>query len=532
MANLTPATFSIDTTQTQELTSAYADRIWTILSGAGSLGAGSTAYKRIFTPSSAGAVTIAARAKPGWTSYNLSTLNSDTQELVTSSQDGNFFYAADGSLTNVGDSAVWQIQATAGGFKYVYLYDGGMIKNVVLLNYSQIQLKNTSESVQYGTTVNYSAGDKLGVEMIDAGSGLKKIRITKNPGTSGAVIVGTTDETYSSSVTIALYFTNNLPVGTVTEPILFGNVPTETATGVVTAYADTTPPSDVANLTADASRNLNSDAASDNIGVAGYVTQRRINGGAWGALTPTTRTFQDTENLPTAVGSYTLEYRRKAVDAAGNQSQNWSNVAETQYTVAAPPSAPEFVTTSPLKYAQTGKPYSLQMQVAGGSGYGTYQYISGNLPVGGFNGSGLVSISAVGSTDYTFTVRYTDSVTGLFAEKTFTIPVSEYAWIQLCYHRPLKKKLILTTSEFQAIDGLPDVAEDAPAKYEYDLTLIAQGQQEVRDLERFFFDYRLKQPFWWFNPDWNETTLVYAATEFSAERMLAYGGVQVILREV
>lgn len=93
---------------------------------------------------------------------------------------------------------------------------------------------------------------------------------------------------------------------------------------------DTTPPSDVSNLSAtkvsNAQVNIDSDAATDDVGVMGYTTQRRINGGSWGTLTPTAKNFSDTENFPTTPGTYTFEYRRKAFDAYGNPSANWSNI--------------------------------------------------------------------------------------------------------------------------------------------------------------------------------------------------------------
>lgn len=113
---------------------------------------------------------------------------------------------------------------------------------------------------------------------------------------------------------------------------------------------DTTPPSDVTNLTAtkinNGQVNIDSDAATDNIVVMGYTTQRRMDGGAWGTLTPSAKTFSDTENFPTAPGTYSFEYRRKAFDAAGNLSANWSNITPPISieipTAAGPPASANF----------------------------------------------------------------------------------------------------------------------------------------------------------------------------------------------
>lgn len=106
---------------------------------------------------------------------------------------------------------------------------------------------------------------------------------------------------------------------------------------------DSTPPSDVTNLTATKFSNgridIDSDAATDNVSVAGYETQRRIDGGTWITLTPTTRSFQDTENFPTTAGVYSFEYRRKAFDSADtpNYSANWSSSpAAVTITISAP----------------------------------------------------------------------------------------------------------------------------------------------------------------------------------------------------
>lgn len=288
-------------------------------------------------------------------------------------------------------------------------------------------------------------------------------------------------------------------------------------------------PSDVTGLEVDTNRNITSNPATDNFAVTGYLTERRIGGGAWLQLTPTSRNFQDNENLPTQPGVYAFEYRRKAYDAKNNQSLNWSNIASASFVITAPPI---IIDESPLAYAQIGKRFQYQFRVRRGSGSGYFDLqVQGNLPNNAVNNQGFLDILTVGNTDYNFILRWNDSDGRIFS-KAFSIPVSEYAYIQLEYKRPLKRNPIVTATEFPIIEGLPDIAEDAPLKYEYDVTLMASGQQKVKDLEKFFEDHRLRQPFLWYDADWDELRLVYAVSPFPSERMLAYGGVQVTLRDV
>ncbi len=193
---------------------------------------------------------------------------------------------------------------------------------------------------------------------------------------------------------------------------------------------------------------------------------------------------------------------------------------------------PTIVDKSPLPHAQIGKNYQRQFKVMGGSGSGLFSLqVQGNLPNNSLNNAGLLDIPVVGGNDYNFILLFTDA-DDRTVSKAFSIPVSEYAYIQLEYKRPLKRNPIVTATEFPVIEGLPDIAEDAPLKYEYDVTLMASGQQKVKDLEKFFEDHRLRQPFLWYDADWDELRLVYAVSPFPSERMLAYGGVQVTLKDV
>lgn len=297
-----------------------------------------------------------------------------------------------------------------------------------------------------------------------------------------------------------------------------------------TPFLDSVPPSDVTNLTVSSTRVVDSSAATDNVGVAGYLTQYSDDGGTNWINHPTSaKQFTDTVVLLPTVGNNTRLFRRKAIDQDSNLSANWSNIARYDYTILPPPI---IVDKSPLPYAQIGKNYQRQFKVRGGSGSGLFSLqVQGNLPNNSLNNAGLLNIPVVGGNDYSFILLFTDA-DGRTVSKAFSIPVSEYAYIQLEYKRPLKRNPIVTATEFPVIEGLPDIAEDAPLKYEYDVTLMASGQQKVKDLEKFFEDHRLRQPFLWYDADWDELRLVYAVSPFPSERMLAYGGVQVTLKDV
>lgn len=297
--------------------------------------------------------------------------------------------------------------------------------------------------------------------------------------------------------------------------------------GIITPPA----PSNVANLTVDANRNLDSSAATDNVAVTGYITQRRINGGAWVNLTPAVKAFQDNENLPATVGTHTLEYQRKAADAAGNQSAAWSNTASVTITIAAPPAAPIITSLSPLPSAQTGQSYSAQLQKTGGSGAGAWSQIIGNLPGGALSASGLITIPNVGSSNYTFTSRYTDS-NGSYVEKAFTIPVSELATISFCHKRPLEIKPIISVSIFENLDGSEDVVEDAIMQGEFSMSSLYIGEINRVTLWDFLKAHRLRQPFYWHNPDRDETQLVKLVRLDSEYQMLNYGSFEFTIKTI
>lgn len=110
---------------------------------------------------------------------------------------------------------------------------------------------------------------------------------------------------------------------------------------------DTTPPSDVTNLATSKISNsqidIDSDAATDNIAVAGYQTQVSDDAGStWHTLASTTKAISFVSGntyFPTTPGTYSLTFRRKAFDATPNYSDNWSNIP-TAISITVPVTPP------------------------------------------------------------------------------------------------------------------------------------------------------------------------------------------------
>ena len=141
---------------------------------------------------------------------------------------------------------------------------------------------------------------------------------------NGAYVGSTTATTYSDS-TVQPGTTYSY---TVSAHDAAGNTSQPSNTATVTTPADAQPPSTPAGLAdtvMSASRvDLTWNAATDNIGVAGYTVYR--NGASIGTTGPGTTAYSDTSASPSTTYSYTVD----AFDAAGNHS---------------PPSAPVTATT-------------------------------------------------------------------------------------------------------------------------------------------------------------------------------------------
>lgn len=290
---------------------------------------------------------------------------------------------------------------------------------------------------------------------------------------------------------------------------------------------DTTAPATVTNLTVDASRNLNSDTGTDNVGVVSYITQRRINGSAWTTLSNTNKSFQDSENLPNAAGNYTLEYQRKAKDAAGNQSANWSNIAQTTYTVAAPQPAPVINSTTPLPTATVGQPYNLQLSGT----TGTWSLLTGNLPAGALSLSGAISIARTGSSNYSFSVRLTNSA-GQYTDKAFTIPVSALAIFDFCYKYPLQIEHSKTVRISKPRQGARQTRTDSFRKRKVTLNIGYVGRDKYASLLAFWDAHYPDKNFLFYDDLKNEYFEAYITTPLSEQRNFFYGYGEMVIEEV
>lgn len=104
-----------------------------------------------------------------------------------------------------------------------------------------------------------------------------------------------------------------------------------------TPFIDLIPPSDVANLSVSQARVVDSDAATDNVAIAGYLTQYSDDGDTnWINHPSAAKQFTDTVPLFAFSGNHTRRFRRKAIDGDGNLSLNWSNIAIYSYFVPFP----------------------------------------------------------------------------------------------------------------------------------------------------------------------------------------------------
>lgn len=198
-----------------------------------------------------------------------------------------------------------------------------------------------------------------------------------------------------------------------------------------------------------------------------------------------------------------------------------------------PPPPPIVITNqAPLPSAEIGKPYSVQLQKTGGAAGGAWSQTVGNLPAGAMPASGLISIAPAGTTNYTFTARFTDSA-GAFAEKSLTIPVFAFASIAFCHRQPLEIKYLTKTRVFEPLAGDDEVIEDAPVKRIFAMNTRYIGSASENELRAFLFNHRLRKKFYWINPDRNnESILVKLVSEYSEIQSVGSGDFEFTLKEV
>lgn len=524
---ITPSNPTIETTQTVELTTTIANAIWSIVSGAGSLGAGSTAYKRIFTSVVAGQSVVRAAAPPAWTSYTGEfSLDPTTKTLTTTGQLGNHAGYPTGTLENVGDYFEHILKAgiTSGSAYIYFVCDTGNL--IAYFNGTTVNLKNAAETVTYGSAT-FADGDTLKGVLVDNGAGAKNLRLILNPQSSGNAFV-TAPLAINSISQIIIVVANNVPVGTVLQPFNFSSAAKEQTT--VTVIGETTRPTDVTLLTIDSNFNISSDAATDNVAVSHYITQYRDNGGAWGNFTSQLRQFLGNQNVVTSVGTHTREIRRKAVDTSGNESLNWSNMASVQYVVLPPPPAPIAVFSIPA-YVQKNKNFQAENHTSGATSFVWYRRPIGgefaefstdtapltNLPVAGIYQIKLKAIGGNGEGE-TETVK--------------NITVTDLPVITFCHKRPLDEDFIQTITIDENLDLGEDVSEDEPFRSHYNMTSMYVGDLEKQELWDFLYARRLRDDFLWHDPDHDTLLMVKLIQLVKAQHMLNYGAFDFVLEYI
>jgi chitodextrinase len=177
-----------------------------------------------------------------------------------------------------------------------------------------------------------------------------------------------------------------------------GNVSSAAGASVTTASApDTTPPSQPTGLTATAAgstgANLSWTAATDNVGVTGYIVRR--NGTQ--IATPSTTSFADAGLSPATTYTYTVAAR----DAAGNVS----SAASASVTTASPP-PPNSVS---LAWDPVAAANLSGYRVYFGNAPGTYlQPVGQGVSVGNVTTYTVLGLS--GATRYYFAVTATDTL--------------------------------------------------------------------------------------------------------------------------
>jgi chitodextrinase len=202
------------------------------------------------------------------------------------------------------------------------------------------------------------------------------------------------------------------------------SVYSNTATAATQA-ADGTPPSAPSNLTATAVSttqiNLAWSAATDNVGVTGYLIERCQDAGCSGFIQIATTAATSFNNTGLQAGT-TYSYRVRATDAANNLSA-YSNTATTATQTppvdTTPPTAPSSLTATAVSTAQINLAWSAANDNVGVTGYliercqdaGCSGFIQiATTAATSFNNTGLQA-----GTTYSYRVRATDAANNLSA---------------------------------------------------------------------------------------------------------------------
>ncbi|MGI8468450.1 MAG: fibronectin type III domain-containing protein, partial [Pyrinomonadaceae bacterium] len=267
--------------------------------------------------------------------------------------------------------------------------------------------------------------------------------------------------------------------------------------------------------------------AHDNISVTGYDLDWSTNGtSGWiSLLSNSSQTSYSHNGLNPSTVYY---YRLRATDAAGNVSGYTTGAPQTS---AAPPSAPVINSQSPLPSAQTGQPYSIQLQKSGGTGSGSWSVTVGNLPAGALSANGLITISNVGSSNYTFTARFTDN-NGTFVEKSFTIPVYSLAVWEFCSKYPLQIEWKKDARISKPRQGARQTRVDSPAKRKLTLTVGYHGRDVQREILAFWQEHYPDKNFLIFDDCAGGYFEAYISTPFTESRNLTWGGVELVIEEI
>jgi hypothetical protein len=122
--------------------------------------------------------------------------------------------------------------------------------------------------------------------------------------------------------------------------------------------------------------------------------------------------------------STTYSFTANAYDGQNNVTRNFSITITDR--------APTWVTTSPLSTFSNGSAYSATLSATqdDGSASISYSVFSGSIPTGlSLNSStGVLSGTPTSSTNTTFTIRATDSISELYADRQFNLPNAGPAW--------------------------------------------------------------------------------------------------------